>query len=235
MKTKATSGVKSQGRGKSAGHRKTRGPSADEVFANEETNSFLVALENWIARKLPQAPEISEDALEKLLAKLDRVAKEAAKPGADAGKIFGQMSQALGDGMPAPEAPDETGLNRYERLFRAVYYFESDTYNDGVETYLAAHDEAELRLALEGLTLIDASEMRTRLEALCRAVFGSTHPATEKKREALLEAAGRAQAALFKEFATYHARTSAELDEALARWARANRAHFSSSPAGSPR
>lgn len=208
--------------------RKKTGLCADDVFAETSTNEFLVALETWIGRKLPAPSPIPEAQLEETMADLDRLVELAGKPDADPELIFRQLSQAVTPILPAPaEAPPtELPLNRHERLFRAVYFFESETFNDGVESYLTAHHATDVRWAIEGLGEIGAVEMQARLDSLCKGLFDSGYPETEEARSAVVESPTRGQATLLKEFSVFHARNSAKLDVALAAWARANRQHF---------
>lgn len=201
---------------------------ADDVFGESSTNAFLVALESWIARKLPAPPPVGDEQLEQTLAELDRLTKLAGNPGSDADLILRQMARAVTPIFPAAPAASsgEPTLNRHERLFRAVFFFAAESYDDGVESYLTAHDAADLRSAIEGLGELGAGELQARLASLCQGLFGEDCPATPEARGAVVDAAGPAEAALLDELGRFFAKRSVELDEALTAWARANRQHF---------
>lgn len=200
----------------------------DDVFAESSTNAFLVALESWIARKLPAPPPVGEGQLAQTMAELDRLTRLAGEPNADADLVLRQMAQAVTPIFPAapPPSPDQPPLNRHERLFRAVFFFAAESYDDGIESYLTAHDATDVRAAMEGLGEIGAGELQVHLASLCRGLFGDDYPETEEARGAVVDAPGPEQAALLREVGRFFATRSVELDEALAAWARANRQYF---------
>jgi hypothetical protein len=178
-----------------------------------------------------------------------RFAVEASNSQVDFGALkvrIGELSQAIEGKELSPEesfsqlarvvgsAPWNTGLSLRKRiipltccesLFLAVYLFDSDTYNDGIEHFFF-YDSGDLYdLALEGLREIGCSDVAQHVEAFARSLFGEDYPLDVRARQAVLEASQETADKAADPFRAY-ARWSEVIARQLALWARQHRTEF---------
>lgn len=206
--------------------RKRRAPA--DPFEITDDNAFLAALEAAVCARMAPGdafPGEPLDALERQLDEINR-ALEAGTLSPEEG--FARMMGAAGGAQPgaAPPLRDRIApLTRHERLFLAVYLFDSDTYNDGIGHFFF-YDSGDLYdLALEGLREIGAGHVAEHAQAFAESVFGPEYPVDIHVRQAALEEReddDDGAGAAFRQYAQW----SEEVTRQLAAWARSNRAGF---------
>lgn len=208
------------------GKKKRKSINISEIFENKNDNEFLLGLENWIIRKIPPAFDISEDDFKKNMKEIDVICEDIRNKGLEPELEYIELSQALNIYMPNSTPVPEGLFNFYENIFLAVFYMDTNIYNNGADNYFLTTDENGYRYTLEGLSIIGAVDVKEQLELLCLSVFGENYPKTENEIADLLDEGDEIISLLLDKFCRFYAKKSDMVNNLLAKWARENKNMF---------